>query len=122
MSTIISANVSDGTLSIPTTFVTNGSAKAFLKVDQRSTQAILSSFNVSSITDAATGATTVAFTNAMADANYAPTGGTDFDADAYSQFQFRFTLTTSLRIENSPDFNVSTDDGVVSCAILGDLA
>lgn len=55
MSTIVTSNVSDGTLSIPTTYVTNGSAKAWVTFDGTGTVAINDSFNISSLTDRGTG-------------------------------------------------------------------
>ena len=49
-------------------------AKAWINFNQTSTQAIRDSFNISSITDAATGQTNpIAFTNSMSDANFSPT-------------------------------------------------
>ena len=49
-------------------------AKAWINFNQTSTQAIRDSFNISSITDAATGQTSpIAFTNSMYDANFSPT-------------------------------------------------
>ena len=122
MSTIIATTLSNGSVSVPTATVVNGSAKAFLKVDQRSTQAILGSFNVSSITDFGIFRTTMTFSSAMDNANYSPAGGTNYTVAQYSQFQFDDTLTTSCGILNSPDANQSNADGVISCVIHGDLA
>jgi len=51
-------NLNDGTTTVATTFVTNGSAKAWLKVT-KSSDTINDSFSVTSITDTATGKTTV---------------------------------------------------------------
>ena len=49
-------------------------AKAWINFNQTSTQAIRDSYNISSITDAATGQTSpIAFTNSMSDANFSPT-------------------------------------------------
>ena len=49
-------------------------AKAWINFNQTSTQAIRDSFNISSITDAATGQTSpIAFSNSMSDANFSPT-------------------------------------------------
>ena len=49
-------------------------SKAWINFNQTSTQAIRDSFNISSITDAATGQTSpIAFTNSMSDANFSPT-------------------------------------------------
>jgi len=70
MSTIIASNVSDGTLSIPTTYVTNGSAKAWASLNGTGTIALRDSFNVSSVTDNSTGNYTFNFSSAMSNANY----------------------------------------------------
>lgn len=48
----------------------NGLAKAWVNFNGTGTVAIRAAFNVSSITDHATGAYTANFTNPMADANY----------------------------------------------------
>jgi hypothetical protein len=71
MSTIIASNISDGTTSVPSTYVVNGSAKAWVNFNGTGTVAIRDSFNVGSITDNGTGDYTVNFTTAMLDANYA---------------------------------------------------
>jgi hypothetical protein len=74
MSTIISANVSDGTLSIPTTFVTNGSAKAWVNFNGTGTIAIRDSFNVASLTDRGAGEYTVTVSSAFATTSYVALG------------------------------------------------
>lgn len=51
-----------------------GRAKAWVNFNGTGTVAIRSSYNVSSITDGGTGAYTMNFTTAMADANYAVVG------------------------------------------------
>jgi hypothetical protein len=68
---VTSTNTSDGTLSIPTTYVTNGSAKAWVNFNGTGTIAARDSFNLSSLTDNGTGYYTVTMTSAMDDANYA---------------------------------------------------
>jgi hypothetical protein len=71
MSTIIASNISDGTTSVASTYVVNGSAKAWVNFNGIGTVAIRDSLNVGSITDIGTGDYTVNFTTAMLDANYA---------------------------------------------------
>jgi lipocalin len=71
MSTIVTSNVSDGTLSIPTTFVTNGSAKAWVNFNGTGTIAARDSLNLSSLTDNGTGNYTVNFSSSFGAANYA---------------------------------------------------
>jgi hypothetical protein len=70
MSTIVTSNVSDGTLSIPTTYVTNGSAKAWVNFGGTGTIAVRDSLNVTSLTDNGTGDYTVNFSNAFDAATY----------------------------------------------------
>lgn len=78
MSTIKAQNFQDPTTekSVDAAYVTDGVAKAWVIANQTGTQAIQDSFNVSSITDAALGATSVNLTSAMVDAEYVwPCGG-----------------------------------------------
>jgi hypothetical protein len=53
MSTIIASNISDGTTSVASTYVVNGSAKAWVNFNGTGTVAIRDSLNVGSITDKA---------------------------------------------------------------------
>jgi hypothetical protein len=64
----------DGSQSVPVNTVAQGSAKAWVNFNGTGTVAIRASFNVSSITDNATGDYTVNFTTAMPDANYSIVG------------------------------------------------
>jgi len=59
--------------SLDTQYVVNGSAKAWLNINQTSTQAIRDSFNVSSIADNGTGLTTVTVSSAFANNDYLAT-------------------------------------------------
>ena len=68
-----------GTLSVPVDTVVQGSAKAWVNFNGTGTVAIRAAFNVSSITDNGTGDYTVNFTTAMADANYAAFGFSNWD-------------------------------------------
>jgi len=71
MSTIVTSNVSDGTLSIPTTYVTTGSAKAWVNFNGTGTIAARDSFNVASLTDNGTGDYTVNFSSAFGAVDFA---------------------------------------------------
>ena len=75
MSTIIASNISDGTTSVASTYVVNGSAKAWVNFNGTSTVAIRDSLNVGSITDNGTGNYTVNISSAMSNANYAGVNG-----------------------------------------------
>jgi hypothetical protein len=70
MSTIVTSNVSDGTLSIPTTYVTNGSAKAWVNFNGTGTIAARDSLNVTSLTDNGVGQYVVNLTSSMGNTNY----------------------------------------------------
>jgi hypothetical protein len=69
MSTLEVSNLNDGTTTLATTFVTNGSSKVWARVDQ-SGQTLQDSYNVSSITDGGTGFTSLNLTSAFSSANW----------------------------------------------------
>ena len=71
MSTLTISNLNDGTTTVPTTYITNGSAKAWLNMNGSGTVAITDSFNVASIVDNATGDFSSNLTNAMNNVGYA---------------------------------------------------
>jgi len=70
MSTLEVSNLNDGTTTVATTFITNGSAKMWVNFTGITTTATRDSFNVSSLTDGGTGNTTVNLTNNMGNVNY----------------------------------------------------
>ena len=74
MSTLEVSNLNDGTTTVATTYITNGSAKAWANFNGTGTPAIRGSQNVSSLTDNAAGDYDINFTNNMANANYCTTG------------------------------------------------
>jgi hypothetical protein len=69
MSTLNVSNITDGTDTVETGYVLNGSAKAW--ATHTSATVLRDSLNVSSLTDTATGKTAVNFSNAFADKDYA---------------------------------------------------
>ena len=71
MSELRANTISDAAGTGPVTLTKQSAAKAWISVNQTGTQAILASFNVSSITDIATGGTAVNYSSAMASATYA---------------------------------------------------
>ena len=71
MSTIIASNISYGTTSVPSTYVVNGSAKAWVRWSMSGTAANVDSFNISSLTDISTGICKQTLTSSMSDGNYA---------------------------------------------------
>ena len=124
--TVISTNVSDGTLSIPTTYVTNGSAKAWVNFNGTGTIAARDSFNVSSLTDNGTVDYNVNYTNVMDSANYSAQVSMGLDAartrgllsyiddDSYTASTTRVTGISHDALRSDPD--------LVCVNIHGDLA
>ena len=84
MSTLVTSNISDGTTTVGTGYVVNGSAKAWYNFDQYFTNTVRDSFNVSSVVDNSTGNNTANFSSAMANANYSPSGITQGSGTASS--------------------------------------
>ena len=110
----------------PVTLTKQHAAKVYCNVNQTSTQAIRSSFNVSSITDGGSGQTVISYSSNMSSADYgfvcgkgrtngqnggviAHTNNTDPSASLIRLLTF---------IEN----NTAADDARTNVAIHGDLA
>lgn len=70
MSTLNVSNITDGTTTLGTSYVVNGSAKAWVNFDGTGTIATRDSLNVSSLSDDATGNYDTNFTSSFASANY----------------------------------------------------
>ena len=122
MSTLSVSNITDGTDTVETGYVVNGSAKCFGRVQQSSQSLYGTNLNVSSLTDGGVGQTDISFTSNMSDTGYATAGSTDFGANTYSQFQVRYQTTGSFRVYDSPDYSKNIADGAVGFSVHGDLA
>lgn len=98
--TIEAADFSDGTLTVGTEYVTNGSAKAWVNFNGTGTVAIREGFNVASITDNGTGDYTANFTAALADANYCALGSASSSGSqsALTEFADRGFSASSVQI------------------------
>ncbi len=70
MSTLNVSNISDGTTSVGTGYVVNGSAKAWVNFNGSGTIAVRNSLNVASLTDNGTGDYTVNYSNDFSDTDY----------------------------------------------------
>ena len=126
MSTLNVSNISDGTTTVATTFVTNGSAKAWHKYIQ-SSQTLKNSLNVSSITDFGSGQDRVSFVNDMSDDTYTFTGmnkdGGGINDDANVGCDSTFSVTAS-QYEYFCHHNgaLNDSDGGAMLQVIGDLA
>jgi hypothetical protein len=72
--TVASANISDGTDTVATSYVVNGSAKAWVNFNGTGTIAVRDSFNVASLTDDGTGDFSVNFTSSLSTSTYGQYG------------------------------------------------
>ena len=127
MSTIIASNVSDGTLSIPTTYVTNGSAKAWVNFDGTGTIAARDSLNLSSLTDSGTGDYIVNFSNAFGAIDYfigSSVGGraTSLGANILSPYNNTPTTTSVNASTFNTTWSAAQDCNDISILNNGDLA
>jgi len=109
-----------GNNSVATSVVFNGSAKAYAERTDAATPATVSSFNIASLTDTATGKTGYNLTSAMNDAN-GPVAGTNTstsgDLGVMSRYESASQLLTLTR-----QTNFSDTDRKVSVIGYGDLA
>tara|TARA_R110002020_G_scaffold452726_2_gene667247 strand:+ start:298 stop:669 length:372 start_codon:yes stop_codon:yes gene_type:complete len=123
MSTLEVSNLNDGTTTVATTFVTNGSAKVWAFYNTVTSTNLFDSFNVSSLTDQATGSTAVAFTSSMGNDDYSVSGiGGDFGS-AVGFFSDINDRTASVYDHSSRDASGSAIDfDRASLTIHGDLA
>ena len=122
MSTLNVSNITDGTTTVGTSYVVNGSAKAWVDFGQVGTQSINDSFNVSSITDVAVGRTVPTITNAMASSNY-HVSFSMWDIVNYLVVSVGSSKTTTGFLFATANTSSAADDAdQVTLAYTGDLA
>tara|TARA_B100000900_G_C20372491_1_gene630988 strand:+ start:136 stop:525 length:390 start_codon:yes stop_codon:yes gene_type:complete len=118
-------NTSGGSSSTPEQ-IEQGRAKVWVNFNGKSTVAIRDNFNVSSVTDNATGTYTINFSNAMSDTNYLVVGMNSQDGVTVGHFDgitFINLNTGSVKCEcfGDPDFpSQETDSEIVGVGIFGD--
>ena len=124
MSTLEVSNLNDGTTTVATTFITNGSAKVWVNFNGTGTIATRDSFNVASLTDVGTGDYKVTFSNAFANSNYisVPASGRDATTDTGNVCTISYTTTTTDISTFQYGANTRQDVSLVGLANHGDLA
>jgi len=107
--TLVITTLSDGTNSTSATNCIQGSAKAWVQFTGSSTAVVNGSYNISSVTTTATGYYTIAFTNAMPNANYSAlmSGGTVISGANSSQAIFTNNSAASVA-PTTTGFTVTT--------------
>lgn len=121
--TLTISTLSDGTNSTSATNCIQGSAKAWVNFDGASTSPITprAAYNVSSVTKNGTGDYTINFTNALADANYAPVAIFGYTTSAPTEVARNCTgktySTGSFRFVNQHAGSVAVDYNYQTVAI-----
>ena len=128
MSTLNVSNITDGTDTVGTSYVLNGSAKAWVSFSTTTTTAINDSINISSLTDNGAGDTTANLTNNMSSTSYMFIGGLGWNAtgavNARTVYQTARTVSSSRSRTYYTDVSSSnaTDADYNGVSIYGDLA
>ena len=114
-----------GNNSIATSFVAQGSAKAWINFDGQGTIATRDSHNVSSIADDGTGQYTTSYTSNMATVNYAASGSnnrTGLSSTTFINDTSWAATTGGISSATAESNNNYLDCDAVLISILGDLA
>lgn len=127
MSTLNVANISDGTDTVETGYVVNGSAKAWVNFNGTGTIAVRDSMNVSSLIDNAAGDYGVSYSNSLANANYSyvttTSNGAALRASTLSVVSVSSaTYRTSTALSGYIASGTYTDNPQNNCVIHGELA
>lgn len=127
MSTISVTNISDGSISVPTTVVTEGTTKGWGAWDASATPTLTDSYNVSSLTDVATGNFTLNWTSNMSAAEaYMASGGAGAGDAANLEYWVHYptskVLAASLTCWVVSSGQIATDVSYNAMGATGDLA
>lgn len=126
MSTLNVANITDGTTSVGTGYVVNGSAKAWVNFNGTGTIAARDSFNVASLADDGTGVYSINFSTSMGNANYSTAGSAGGDSSAHIFTKkgagTHTASTVQIIITENASSATATDDSIVDTQVHGDLA
>ena len=123
MSTLVTSNISDGTTSVGTGYVVNGSAKAWVNFNGTGTIAIRDSLNAASLIDRNTGDYEINYTSAMSNTSYGSSteaGGANNDYAITSVQDVYTAANVGVQCRNIS--GIITDYVIVCVAIHGDLA
>lgn len=110
MSTINAQNYGDGTSSVPASAVLEGTEKSWANYVQ-SGPTVEESYNVSSISDDATGSFTVNLTNAFAAATFSPSDGSS-SSDIVFQIGSKTTSAIEYRTRNAGGTDEDGESGL----------
>jgi len=116
--------ITDGTTSVATSFVTNGSAKAWVNFNGTGTIAARDSFGLSGLTDLGTGRYTITTSSAFGNSNYMAAGMPQDSGvgDLLSVDAATAPTTTAFTFYNFSNSPSAADTARVFVAFHGDLA
>ena len=115
--TIVNADINASAAIAGTKLTGVNDAKAWVKFNGTGTPAISASFNVSSITDQATGQYEINFTTAMSDVNYSSVVSTSINFANTVIIMYTVATTTKLPIQVLIDSSGYADPDSISAAI-----
>lgn len=118
MSTLEVSNLNDGTTTVATTYITNGSAKAWVANVIHSSQTLGDSFNQSSYTDVGAGRVNIGLANNMNSSIYSVVCGNAEGAYPYQGFSIDAATYRVSTVNSALNFA----DGRNNAAVFGDLA
>ena len=117
MSTISVSNITDGTDTVGTSYVVNGSAKAWCHFNGTGTVAISDSFSTSSLTDVSTGQYKTDWTNSFSNSEYA------CSALSWQLCRWQSQATGFVEVISAPYYGAAHADGSdIHTIAFGDLA
>jgi hypothetical protein len=124
MSTLNVSNITDGTDTVETGYVVNGSAKAWVNFNGQGTPAARDSFNLSSITDNGTGAYGLTFANAFSNGNFSGSFTTGYTASANGRIiTYAAAFTTTAIPDVRTTLGTTPEDHTqITGSVHGDLA
>jgi hypothetical protein len=124
MSTLNVSNITDGTTTVGTSYVVNGSAKAWVNFNGTGTPAARDSFNHSSITDHGTGNYSNTVSSALGNANYVVTAMSQDTSvgDVIAFDNGTAPTATAVKIYNFTTGSSVADSARICLSYQGDLA
>ena len=118
MSTLEVSNLNDGTTTVATTLVTNGTSRAWANLSSSATR---NSFNASSFVDNGTGDYSLSLTNAMTDENYIGVSG-GFSGAARTTVMDTASTSSVFRMHIYISSSGALNDSSSVFSVFGDLA
>ena len=123
MSTLSVSNITDGTTTVGTSYVVNGSVKQWVNFNGQGTVAIRQSLNTASITDVGVGDYRPNFTSAMStDTDPACVTGKTNSVSNSGNATTLYMFTASQMFLKTYEAGSVQDPSIVSAATFGDLA